>query len=76
MAIVCTAESQKDDIMRISRCVWSFWPNTHVIDDLGAILLATDDSQYMRVLQELQYMSMLQIQQQEGSWTIRSTTHT
>ena len=74
--IVCTAEFYEDDITRISRHVWSFWPNTHVIGDLRAILLATDDSWHMRVLQELQYVSMFQIRHQEGSWTICSTTCT
>ena len=73
---VPTAESYKDDIMKTSWCTWSFWSNTHVIDDLGAILLATDDSQYMRILQELWYVSMLQIWHPEGSWTICSTTRT
>ena len=74
--IVCTIKPYKGNIMRVSWCTWLFWPNTHVIDDLGTILLATDNSQHTRVLQELRYMSTLQIRHQEGSWTIRSTTHT
>ena len=73
---VHTAEFYKDEITRIPQYAWLFWPNTYLIDDLRAILLATDNSQHTRVLQELQYMSMLQIQYPEGGWTIRSTTYT
>ena len=69
-------ESHKNNVMRISWCAWLFQPNTYAIDDLREILLATDNSQYTKVLQELWYMSMLQIWQPKGSWTIHSTTCT
>ena len=37
--------------------VWSFHPDKNTRKDLRVILLATDSSQYMGILQELHYMS-------------------
>ena len=54
-------EFYQDNIMRISQYALSFWSDMYARDDFGAILLAQDNSQHMRVLQKLRYMSAFQI---------------
>ena len=54
--MVHTTEFCQNYITRIPWHVWLFWPETYLRDDLGVILLAKDDSQHIKVLQELPYI--------------------
>ena len=73
---VPTMESYQDCITRIPWSARSFWPDTYARDDLKALLLAHNDSQHMRVLKKLRYISAFQIWHPKSSWTICSTAYT